>query len=100
MSAEEANGAATNPGGGRPGVVENLDAELDKVPFSGAPDPDFELLSARPVERAAAPTVGFRVRVTEPSGRPVFISTMSSMTLSGVGKSFSRCCCSRPASRT
>ena len=79
MSAEEANGAATNPGGGRPGVVENLDAELDKVPFSGAPDPDFELLSARPVERAAAPTVGFRVRVTEPSGRPVFTIALTAV---------------------
>ena len=72
MSAEEANGAATNPGGGRPGLVDNLDAELDKVPFSGAPDPDFELLSARS-------TVGFRVRVTEPSGRPVFTIALTAV---------------------
>ena len=34
----------------------------------GAPDPDFEVLSARAVERAAAPTLGFRVRVSDASG--------------------------------
>ena len=72
MSAEERNGAATNPHRGRPGVVEDLDADLDQAPFSGAPDPDFEVLSARPIERAAAPTVGFRIRVSDGSRLPVF----------------------------
>ena len=47
-------------------------AELEQAPFTGAPDPDFELLSSRPIERAAAPTVGFRVRVSDPSERRVF----------------------------
>ena len=79
MSAEEANGAATNPGGGRPGVVENLGAEPDQAPFSGAPDPVFELLSSHPVERAAALGVGFRVRVTEPSRRPVFTIALTAV---------------------
>ena len=57
-----------HPQRGRPGVVEDLDADLDRVPFSGAPDPDFEVLSARPIERAAAPTVGFRIRVSDGRG--------------------------------
>jgi hypothetical protein len=61
----------TRPGG-RPGFVEDLDADLDRVPFSGAPDPDFEVVSASPVQRAAAPTLAFAVRVSDGSGRRVF----------------------------
>ena len=47
---------------------ETVDADLDQVPFSGAPDPDFEVLSSRAIARAAAPTVGFRVKVSDGSG--------------------------------
>ena len=44
-------------------------AELEPSPFTGAPDPDFEVLSARAVARAAAPTVGFRSgSATAPGG--------------------------------
>jgi Family of unknown function (DUF6084) len=42
------------------------------APFTGAPDPDFEVLSARALERAAAPTVAFRVRASDGSGRRLF----------------------------
>lgn len=53
--------------------------EVEQVPFIGAPDPDFELLSARPIEHAAAPTVGFRVKVTDGSGRPVFTIALTAV---------------------
>ena len=67
MSAET-NGAASSASAG---VAEDLEPTRP-VPFSGAPDPDFEVLSARPVERAAAPTLGFRLRVSDGSRLPVF----------------------------
>ncbi len=47
-------------------------AEVEQSPFAGAPDPDFEILSAHPVEHAAAPTVGFRVGVSDESAHRIF----------------------------
>ena len=41
-------------------------------PFTGAPDPDFEILRATPVEHAAAPTLSFTVRASDDSERRVF----------------------------
>jgi len=70
MSPGADNGAVE--GGGRPGLVEDLDADLERTPFSGAPDPEFTLLSARAVERAAVPTLGFTVRAADASGRRIF----------------------------
>jgi hypothetical protein len=46
--------------------------ELEPSPFAGAPDPDFEVLEARAVEHAAAPTVAFRVKVADESERQIF----------------------------
>ncbi len=58
----------------------DLDAEdLDQAPFAEAPDPDFDVLSAHPVERAAAPTVGFKVRVTDASERRVFTIALTAV---------------------
>jgi hypothetical protein len=57
--------------------VEDLHADLDQPPFSGAPDPDFEVLSARAIERSAAPTVGFRIGVSDGSGLAVFTIALS-----------------------
>jgi hypothetical protein len=65
------NGEATGPNGAATAV--------EPVPFAGAPDPDFEVLSASPVERAAAPTVGFRVRVTDASARRVFTIALTAV---------------------
>ncbi len=53
--------------------------ELEPAPFSGAPDPDFEVLSASAVERAAAPTVGFRIKVADDSGRRVFTIALTAV---------------------
>ncbi len=53
-------------------TVEDLDADLERSPFAGAPDPEFEILRAAPVERAAAPTVSFTVRAADDSGRRLF----------------------------
>lgn len=53
--------------------------EVEPSPFTGAPDPDFEVLSASPVERAAAPTVGFRVRVSDTSQRRVFTIALTTV---------------------
>jgi len=41
-------------------------------PFAGAPDPDFEVLSVRAIEHAAAPTLAFRVRATDASELQLF----------------------------
>ncbi len=57
----------------------DLDIDLEQSPFAGAPDPDFEVLSARPVERAAAPTVGFKVRVSDVSSRQVFTIALTAV---------------------
>ncbi len=53
--------------------------EVEPPPFAGAPDPDFELVSASPVARAAAPTVGFRVRVSDDSGRRIFTIALTAV---------------------
>ena len=66
-----------NEDAGNGGAVANLDADVDRAPFSGAPDPDFEVLSARAIERSAAPTVGFRIGVSDGSGLPVFTIALS-----------------------
>jgi hypothetical protein len=58
--------------GGRPGFAEDLEADLERSPFTDAPDPDFEVLAARSVDRAAAPTLRFRIRVTDNPDRRVF----------------------------
>lgn len=80
---EPANGSEVGgppvAGGGRPGVIEDLDADLGQAPFAGAPDPDFEVLSARAVEHAAAPTVGFRIRASDDSGRRVFTIALTAV---------------------
>jgi hypothetical protein len=53
-------------------VTSQSDEAVEPSPFTGAPDPDFEVLSAAPVERAAAPTVGFTVRASDNSERRIF----------------------------
>jgi hypothetical protein len=47
-------------------------AAVEAEPPLDRPAPDFEVISSEPVERAAAPTVSFRVRVTEPSAAEVY----------------------------
>ena len=79
MSERPSGNGAPVPGGGRPGTVEDLDADLDRSPFTGAPDPDFEVLAARAVERAAAPTVSFRVRAADGSGRRLFTIALTAV---------------------
>jgi Family of unknown function (DUF6084) len=53
--------------------------EAEPVPFAGAPDPELEVMEARPVERAAAPTLAFRLRVTDASGRPIFAVALTAV---------------------
>jgi hypothetical protein len=53
--------------------------EVEPSPFSGAPDPEFAVLSARALERAAAPTVSFRVRVSDASELAVFTIAVTAM---------------------
>lgn len=48
-------------------------------PFAGAPDPAFEVISAKAVNRAAAPTMQFRLRITDESGLSIFTIALSSM---------------------
>jgi hypothetical protein len=55
------------------------DADLERSPFSGAPDPEFEVLRAEPVERAAAPTLSFTVRASDDSDRRVFAIALTAV---------------------
>lgn len=48
-------------------------------PFSGAPDPDFDVLSARAIEHAAAPTIAFRVRATDASALSLFTIALTAV---------------------
>ncbi len=41
------------------------------------PEPDFEVLSARPVRYAAAPMMTLDLKVSEPSGRPVYMMALT-----------------------
>jgi hypothetical protein len=41
------------------------------------PEPEFEVLGARPVRHAAAPTMALDLNVTEPSGRQVYMIALS-----------------------
>ncbi len=47
-------------------------AVVETEPTLDRPAPEFEVISSEPVERAAAPTLSFRVRVTEPSAAEVY----------------------------
>jgi hypothetical protein len=56
------------------------DAELDdRSPFAGAPDPEFEVVSARAVERSAAPTLAFKVKAGDESGRRLFTIALTAV---------------------
>jgi hypothetical protein len=70
------NEARTNGGAAdaTPGAV-----EVGPVPYAGAPDPELEVLEARAVERAAAPTLAFRMRATDVSGRPIFAIALTAV---------------------
>lgn len=52
-------------------------AQAEHVPFTGGPDPAFEVLTAKAVEHAAAPTISFRIRATDASERRVFTIALS-----------------------
>lgn len=52
-------------------------AAAEPAPFARGPDPRFEVLGAEPVERAAAPTLRFRLRASDESGRRVFTIALS-----------------------
>jgi hypothetical protein len=41
------------------------------------PEPEFEVLGARPVRHAAAPTMALDLNVTEPSGRQIYMIALS-----------------------
>ena len=44
-----------------------------------SPEPEIEILSVEPVARVMAPTLRFRLRITEPSQRPVFMIALSAV---------------------
>ncbi len=47
------------------------------VAGNAPPDPEFEVLGARPVRHAAAPMLALDLQITEPSGRPVYMMALS-----------------------
>lgn len=62
-------------------VEEGTRAAVGMAPEAPAsrPEPRFEILGAGHVERAAAPTLRFRVGVSEPSGRPIYTIALSAL---------------------
>ena len=66
-------------GSRRSSFVVRGEPAVEQVPFASAPDPDFEVLAARAIERTAAPTVGFRLRVTDVSERKVFTIALTAV---------------------
>jgi Family of unknown function (DUF6084) len=54
-------------------------AEVEPAPFAGAPDPELEVIEARPVERAAAPTLAFGIRISDASKRPIFTVALTAV---------------------
>ena len=55
--------------------------EVEPAPFAGAPDPELEVLDARAVERAAAPTLAFQVRIADSSRRPIFAIALTAVIM-------------------
>ena len=53
-------------------TVEETGVDQGRTLPPDQPAPEFEVLGARAVERAAAPTLSFRLRVADDSGRRVF----------------------------
>jgi hypothetical protein len=52
--------------------------ESERPPLAnGHPEPEFEVLAATALERAAAPTLAFRLRIDERTGRRVFTVALS-----------------------
>ena len=64
------------PGNGRRPVEV---AAGSPAPATDRPDPEFEVLSAAPVERAAAPTLGFSLRARDASGLPVHTVALTAL---------------------
>jgi Family of unknown function (DUF6084) len=54
-------------------------AELADEKQPDRPTPEFEVVGVEPVERAAAPTLRFRVRVNDPWGRRVYMIALSTL---------------------
>ncbi len=54
-------------------------AELADEEQLDRPTPEFEVVGVEPVERAAAPTLRFRVRANDPSGRRVYMIALSTL---------------------
>ena len=59
---------------------------LEEIPGPAAPEPppdrptpQFEILSVQPVERAASPTLRFRIGVSDLSGRPVYTIALTAL---------------------
>jgi len=75
------NGAG---GGGRPDLDAADAAEVNtpvglEEPPPDRPKPEFGVLDVQPVERAAAPTLNFRVKISDRSGRPVYTVALTAL---------------------
>lgn len=56
---------------GAPAAAEPMPAAAEPMP--AGPEPEFEVLGVRPLRHAAAPMLMLDLRVSEPSGRPVYM---------------------------
>ncbi len=56
--------------------MSSLPADAPTAPTAG-PEPDFEIIGARAIKYAAAPTMMFDLHVTEPSGSQVYMIALS-----------------------
>lgn len=75
MSLERPEAAAEKGNGHGAGAV----APTIQAPPPASPEPEIEIVSVEPVRRVAAPTLRFRIRIDDPSRRPVFMIALSAV---------------------
>ncbi len=83
MSPEHTVEASTNghSRAGASGAPATAAQDENETSFGSAPEPDFEVISARAVRHAAVPTLALDVHVSEPSGRAVFMVALHTQVM-------------------
>jgi hypothetical protein len=76
VTLESSPAARTESTDGRPLAAAPDAAELERS-FGAAPEPEFEMIGARAIRHAALPTLAFDLRVSEPSGCPVYMVALT-----------------------
>lgn len=83
----EAGRDLPGPRGRRPpGLLADTDEARSGERPRDRPDPEFEIVGVRSLERAATPTLAFATRVSDPSGVEIYTASVSALLLIEPGK--------------